>query len=122
MNACPNGMLDDLEDGDEQTLKTDNRGGYWFTYVDKFGPTIEPKKFKPEVGGPPGSKLSSEVTVNPTICPSTTSSSWVVTCRRSPRENESWQVDFACIGSARRGHGKLRWYGFGRGAFHGRVR
>lgn len=53
MNSCPNGMLDDLEDGDEQTLKTDNRGGYWFTYVDKFGSTIEPKKFKPEPGGPP---------------------------------------------------------------------
>jgi hypothetical protein len=61
MNACPNGMIDDLEDGDEQTLKIENRGGYWFTYVDKFGTTIEQRKFKPEPGGPPGSKMAAHI-------------------------------------------------------------
>jgi hypothetical protein len=61
MNACPNGMIDDLEDGDAQGLKIDNRGGYWYTYVDKFGSTIVPKKFMPEAGGPPGSKLAAHI-------------------------------------------------------------
>jgi hypothetical protein len=61
MNSCPNGMLDDLEDGDTQSLKIENRGGYWYNYVDKFGTTIEPKKFVPEPGGPPGSKLAAHI-------------------------------------------------------------
>ncbi len=61
MNPCPDGLLDDLEDGDGQIAKLGERGGYWFTYADKFGSTIEPKKFAPEPGGPAGSKLAARM-------------------------------------------------------------
>jgi endoglucanase len=38
----PMGMLDDGEDGNNQNLPNDNRGGYWYTFRDKKGTTIEP--------------------------------------------------------------------------------
>jgi endoglucanase len=38
----PEGMLDDGEDGNNQNIQVDNRGGYWYTFRDKKGTTIEP--------------------------------------------------------------------------------
>jgi len=36
------GMLDDGEDGNNQNLPVGNRGGYWYTFVDKAGSTVTP--------------------------------------------------------------------------------
>ena len=36
------GMIDDGEDGNNQNMPDDNRGGYWYTFRDKKGTTIEP--------------------------------------------------------------------------------
>ena len=36
------GLIDDGEDGNNQNLPNDNRGGYWYTFRDKKGTTIEP--------------------------------------------------------------------------------
>lgn len=36
------GMIDDGEDGNNQNLPEGNRGGYWYTFRDKKGTTIEP--------------------------------------------------------------------------------
>jgi endoglucanase len=38
----PNGMIDDGEDGNNQNLPADNRGGYWYTFRDKKGTTVDP--------------------------------------------------------------------------------
>jgi endoglucanase len=38
----PEGMIDDGEDGNNQNLPLANRGGYWYTFVDKAGSTITP--------------------------------------------------------------------------------
>src|SRR6186713_1250446 len=37
----PEGLIDDGEDGNNQNLPNDNRGGYWYTFRDKKGTTIE---------------------------------------------------------------------------------
>jgi hypothetical protein len=36
------GLIDDGEDGNNQNLPNDNRGGYWYTFRDKKGTTIDP--------------------------------------------------------------------------------
>jgi endoglucanase len=57
LGPCPSGLLDDAEDGDSQIAKSAGRDGYWFTFVDEWGTTVEPKgEFKMSPGGPPGSK------------------------------------------------------------------
>ena len=38
----PDGMLDDGEDGNNQNMPVGDRGGYWYTFRDKKGTTIEP--------------------------------------------------------------------------------
>ena len=38
----PDGLIDDGEDGNNQNLPNDNRGGYWYTFRDKKGTTVEP--------------------------------------------------------------------------------
>jgi endoglucanase len=38
----PTGMIDDGEDGNNQNLPVGDRGGYWYTFRDKKGTTIEP--------------------------------------------------------------------------------
>jgi hypothetical protein len=35
-------MIDDGEDGNNQNLPNENRGGYWYTFRDKKGTTIDP--------------------------------------------------------------------------------
>jgi hypothetical protein len=39
---CPDGLLDDGEDGNNQNAAEGNRGGYWYTFRDKKGTVIEP--------------------------------------------------------------------------------
>ncbi len=59
MPACRDGLLDDLEDGDGQAAKINGRDGYWFTFVDQDGSTIEPRgEYKPSPGGANGSKFA----------------------------------------------------------------
>ncbi len=43
MSACPNGLLDDAEDGNTQVATVDGRDGYWFAFVDTWGSTMEPR-------------------------------------------------------------------------------
>lgn len=53
--------LDDLEDGDNQIVAADGRGGYWYTYVDE-GSEIEPgESFSPAEGGADGSKFAARI-------------------------------------------------------------
>jgi len=58
------GMLDDGEDGNNQTLPAGNRGGYWYTFVDKAGSTVTPMAgeqggtFAMTEGGANGSKFA----------------------------------------------------------------
>ena len=35
-------LIDDGEDGNNQNLPHGNRGGYWYTFKDKLGTTVEP--------------------------------------------------------------------------------
>lgn len=52
LKQCPNGMIDDLEDGDTQVIKKEGREGYWFTFADTEGSTIKPKgNFEASTGG-----------------------------------------------------------------------
>ncbi|HEX9620327.1 MAG TPA: hypothetical protein VF989_09340 [Polyangiaceae bacterium] len=63
LGPCPNGMIDDGEDGDSQIIKVDERDGYWFTSVDEVGSEIQPKgDFKMAEGGPEGSKHAARAT------------------------------------------------------------
>jgi endoglucanase len=38
----PEGMIDDLEDNNNQVMVQAGRSGYWYTFVDEAGSTIEP--------------------------------------------------------------------------------
>jgi hypothetical protein len=60
--ACPDAVVDDAEDNDSKVLPQNNRGGYWFTYADDHGTTIEPKKFQMAAGGANGSKYAAHMT------------------------------------------------------------
>jgi endoglucanase len=58
MKECgPAGQIDDFEDNNNQNLVVDNRGGYWYTFVDKVGTTVWPEAgeaggtFAPSEGG-----------------------------------------------------------------------
>jgi endoglucanase len=44
----PEGVVDDGEDGNNQVSDNGGRGGYWYTFLDKVGSSIEPK---PEAQG-----------------------------------------------------------------------
>jgi endoglucanase len=60
--SCPDGMIDDLEDGNNQLVKKEEREGYWYASADPEGSTVFPKgEFKPEAGGPNGSKLAAHI-------------------------------------------------------------
>lgn len=62
LGACSNGLLDDAEDGDNQISEVAERDGYWFTFVDQWGSTIEPKgEFVMSEGGRPGSKRAARM-------------------------------------------------------------
>lgn len=60
--TCGAPLLDDLEDGDGRSVVTDNRGGYWYTYKDSAGSTVDPQgSFSPAAGGANGSKFSAHM-------------------------------------------------------------
>jgi endoglucanase len=60
----PEGMVDDGEDGNNQNMPVANRGGYWYTFVDKAGSTVTPMAgeqggtFAMTEGGANGSKFA----------------------------------------------------------------
>ncbi|MBN2195078.1 MAG: hypothetical protein JW751_19835 [Polyangiaceae bacterium] len=59
LGACSNGAIDDGEDGDNQVIDIAGRDGYWFTFVDEWGSTIQPKsEFKMAEGGREGSRFA----------------------------------------------------------------
>jgi hypothetical protein len=58
---CPNGMIEDLEDGNVQIKKLEGRGDYWFTSVDAEGTAINAKDEIPEAGGPQASKFAAHM-------------------------------------------------------------
>jgi endoglucanase len=39
----PNALIDDGEDGNNQNLPNDGRGGYWYTFKDKGTTTVDPQ-------------------------------------------------------------------------------
>jgi endoglucanase len=41
-DCAPDALIDDGEDGNNQNLPVANRGGYWYTFVDKAGSTVTP--------------------------------------------------------------------------------
>jgi endoglucanase len=53
----PDGTIEDFEDGNNQINVVGDRGGYWYTYVDKEGSTVSPEPgdqggtFNPIEGG-----------------------------------------------------------------------
>ncbi len=60
--AAPDGLIDDLEDGNHQVQQLGGRGGYWWTAKDDKGSSIEPTgEFKPSEGGAAGSKFAAHV-------------------------------------------------------------
>jgi endoglucanase len=66
--ACgPVGMIDDCEDGNNQVMINDGRSGYWYTFVDDSGSTIEPQAgkkggtFSMTQGGANGSKFAARM-------------------------------------------------------------
>lgn len=42
------GLIEDFEDDDNQVVKLDGRGGYWWFHTDPTGSTLEPGSFMPE--------------------------------------------------------------------------
>jgi endoglucanase len=62
LGSCPQGVLDDGEDGNGQVKKQENRDGYWFTIADPDGSTITPKgEFTMSEGGRPGSRFAARM-------------------------------------------------------------
>jgi endoglucanase len=54
-------LLDDLEDGNHQTLIAEGRGGYWYTYADETS-TVQPSgTFAPTAGGAEGSAFAARM-------------------------------------------------------------
>lgn len=42
LKECPDGLIDDGEDGNNQNLPVGDRGGYWYTFKDKGTTTVDP--------------------------------------------------------------------------------
>jgi hypothetical protein len=65
--SCPRGRVDDGEDGNNQVMAVAGRGGYWYTYSDKVGSTIDPPAgeaggtFSMSEGGAKGSALAARM-------------------------------------------------------------
>lgn len=58
LKVCgPAGQIDDFEDNNNQNFVVENRGGYWYTFIDKVGTTVWPEAgeaggtFTPAEGG-----------------------------------------------------------------------
>jgi endoglucanase len=63
LELCPDGLIDDGEDNNGQINTVGGRDGYWFTFKDEVGSTIDPEgsAFHMSEGGPPGSKYMAEM-------------------------------------------------------------
>jgi hypothetical protein len=65
LKSCgPDGLIDDAEDNNNQSVKVAGRGGYWYTYGDKLGSTITPaagSTFAMSPGGANGSKYAANM-------------------------------------------------------------
>jgi endoglucanase len=61
--ACSaNSLVEDAEDGDNRSLLSEGRGGYWYTSLDSEGSTIEPGgNFKMDAPGHAGSKQAAHM-------------------------------------------------------------
>ncbi len=58
----PEGLIDDLEDGNSQIAIVGGRNGYWSSYVDKVGTTMTPLgTFESVEGGHDGSQYCAEM-------------------------------------------------------------
>lgn len=51
----PSAVIEDAEDGDTRTVVQAGRGGYWYTFADPEGSTVEPLPFKMSTPGRAGS-------------------------------------------------------------------
>jgi hypothetical protein len=51
-------LIENAEDGDTQTVTSQGRGGYVYTYADETGTSVTPQssRFRVSPGGPPGSR------------------------------------------------------------------
>jgi len=64
----PDGVVDDGEDNDHKVAAKKNRGGYWYTFVDKAGSTVTPTAgeqggtFSMAPGGSNGSGFAAHMT------------------------------------------------------------
>jgi hypothetical protein len=58
VQIAPDGIIDDVEDGDSQLSKLDNRDGYWWKAHDEQGSVIEPEEATPVEAGPGGKGLA----------------------------------------------------------------
>lgn len=63
--ACSSdSLIEDAEDGDNQILEHEGRGGYWYTSVDSEGSSIRPAPFKiSKAAGRAGSKGAARIEV-----------------------------------------------------------
>jgi endoglucanase len=52
------GMIDDLEDGNNQVALEGGRDGYWWPKKDEKGSTLDPEPFAPSEGGAAGSEMA----------------------------------------------------------------
>lgn len=61
-NECKQGMIDDIEDGNSQIIQAEDRAGYWYTFADEDGTTIEPDgEFTPSKGGAAHTALAAHI-------------------------------------------------------------
>ncbi len=61
LSACDQGMLDDLEDGDDVLRSQAEPGGQWHVVVDAQGSTVNPTTFVPTAGGAEQSAYAASV-------------------------------------------------------------
>lgn len=62
LTLCPDGLIEDAEDNNNQIIVVGDRQGYWFTFKDEVGSTIDPEgEFRMSEGGPPGSKYAARM-------------------------------------------------------------
>jgi endoglucanase len=62
LKLCPDGVIDDAEDNNTQINTVGERNGYWFTFKDEVGSTIDPQgDFHMSEGGPEGSKYAAHM-------------------------------------------------------------
>lgn len=67
VSCGPDALIDDMEDNNNQGAVVEGRGGYWYTYVDDTGSTVDPPAgsqggvFSQTEGGANGSNFAARV-------------------------------------------------------------